>query len=168
MKRKLKAVSPVWWFSSFFMPVISQNVPVHHRWARGVLEDGIRRGEIMKARTACKEFRCSYSAGALPVLSSPSNSSLRTYQPNNRDTPSSDQCLTSKGERGLWSHLGILSGTRVRQESSKSQTANWTFVKTHCLCLPLSGTHSNIHWHWKQKWANYSQKRSLAAHGFKS
>lgn len=45
----------------------SENVPVHHSWACGASEGGIREGEIMRAHTACKEFRHSYSVGALPL-----------------------------------------------------------------------------------------------------
>lgn len=34
----------------------SENVPVHHRCARGGSEGGIKGGEIMRAHTGCKEF----------------------------------------------------------------------------------------------------------------
>lgn len=49
----------------------SEKVPVHHSRAFGALEGGIRGGEIMRAHTRCKEFRDSYSVGALPLYPHP-------------------------------------------------------------------------------------------------
>lgn len=121
----------------------SENVPVHHSWACGASEGGIKEGEIMRAHTACKEFRHSHSVGALP-LETPTVVFLQRLHPNNRDTPSSDHRLAIRG-RELWSHFSSLLGalrqkTAACRNTSKSRAEHSALVKSHSFHLLLSGS----------------------------
>lgn len=121
----------------------SENVPVHHSWACGASEGGIKEGEIMRAHTACKEFRHSHSVGALP-LETPTVVFLQRLHPNNRDTPSSDHRLAIR-RRELWSHFSSLLGalrqkTAVCRKTSKSRAEHSALVKSHRFHLLLSGS----------------------------
>lgn len=144
----------------------SENVPVHHSCACGAVVGGIRGGEIMRAHTGCKEFRDSYSVGALPLYPP---SSLPPCPPILILQRSGDTALTTgtrppvttdsqsgRGRGGAiapWQPFGYLA--QRNREPRNFKEPGWalsTRSKSHCLrpsvCL---GAQCNIRWHLKQR-----------------
>lgn len=91
---------PLWWFYSFFPTNDpSENVSVYHSWAcgaPGVRNQGRRNNESSHCLQGSQTLLPSGGSSSLnPHFGLPQRQLQRHY-PNNRDTPSSDHCLTSQ------------------------------------------------------------------------
>lgn len=93
-----------WCFSSFFMPVIPQNVPVDQSWACGALK-GKNQGGRNNEGSHCLRGLPLRALNALHHHHHHHVCSFWKQHPDNRNPPSSDRCLASTLQSRLRSNL---------------------------------------------------------------